>query len=145
MVGPGTGLAPFRGFLQDRSADFKKGKVDWYFLSYRAKTPKKNTNFSCLVWAADGKTPGETVLFYGCRRRNEDYLYQQELETYADFTIISLEGLNPIWNLPLYPPVFFHHFLSLQIPDGGRINPTGIGFFTRARAKDLCYTFAREE
>ncbi|KAF9437283.1 NADPH-cytochrome P450 reductase [Entomortierella beljakovae] len=49
MIGPGTGVAPFRGFVQDRAEDAKKGmKV------------------------------GATVLFFGCRREDEDYLYKDE-------------------------------------------------------------------
>ncbi|KAG0019318.1 NADPH-cytochrome P450 reductase [Podila clonocystis] len=49
MVGPGTGVAPFRGFIQDRAQDAKSGK----------------------------KT-GATVLFFGCRRADEDCLYKDE-------------------------------------------------------------------
>ena len=53
MIGPGTGLAPFRGFIQDRSA---------------AK--------------ADGKPTGEAYLYFGCRHKAEDYIYQEEMENY---------------------------------------------------------------
>lgn len=53
MVGPGTGLAPFRGFLQERA---------------HAR--------------AAGKPVGDTVLYFGCRHRAQDYIYQEELEEY---------------------------------------------------------------
>jgi len=53
MVGPGTGLAPFRGFLQERDLARK-----------------------------DGKPVGETILYTGFRNKAEDYLYGAELEEY---------------------------------------------------------------
>ena len=51
MVGPGSGVAPFRGFVQERAAQ-----------------------------AQAGEKVGKTMLFYGCRRSNEDFLYKDEWE-----------------------------------------------------------------
>lgn len=63
MVGPGTGLAPFRGFVQERQAD-----------------------------AANGKELGPAVLYFGCRNRNQDYIYKNELEAAAkDGSLTRLE------------------------------------------------------
>jgi NADPH-ferrihemoprotein reductase len=62
MIGPGTGLAPFRGFLQDRYHQRKSGKE-----------------------------VGQSVLYYGCRRSDQDYLYKNELESWlADGTLNEL-------------------------------------------------------
>lgn len=40
----------------------------------------KMTNILFLCGSYTGKEVGETVLYYGCRHKNEDYLYQEELE-----------------------------------------------------------------
>lgn len=62
LIGPGTGLAPLRGFVQERASQ-----------------------------RSQGIEVGETLLFFGCRRPDQDYLYREELEGYAqDGTLCGL-------------------------------------------------------
>ncbi len=51
LIGPGTGLAPLRGFIDERAA-----------------------------LRSQGVKVGKTLLFFGCRRPDQDYLYREELE-----------------------------------------------------------------
>nr|XP_027203327.1 NADPH--cytochrome P450 reductase-like [Dermatophagoides pteronyssinus] len=61
MIGPGTGLAPFRGFLQERH----------YMLEQQQKPL------------------GDTILYFGCRKRAQDFLYEQELMDYMEKKVIT--------------------------------------------------------
>ncbi|KAI8624553.1 NADPH-cytochrome P450 reductase [Xylariaceae sp. FL1651] len=53
LIGPGTGVAPMRGFVQERAKQ-----------------------------AESGENVGKTILFFGCRKSNEDFLYESEWEEY---------------------------------------------------------------
>ncbi|XP_065609384.1 methionine synthase reductase [Cyrtonyx montezumae] len=57
MVGPGTGIAPFIGFLQHRQK-LREKHTDWKF--------------------------GETWLFFGCRHQDRDYLFKDELRCFLE-------------------------------------------------------------
>lgn len=56
LVGPGTGVAPMRGFVRERT-----------------RLLKQDLNV----------TIGKTLLFYGCRNLKEDFLYKEEWPEYA--------------------------------------------------------------
>ncbi|KAL2158985.1 hypothetical protein VTH06DRAFT_3016 [Thermothelomyces fergusii] len=76
MVGPGTGVAPFRGFVRER-----KKMVE------------------------NGQEVGKTILFFGCRRSSEDFLYEKEWEEakqvlgdkFELVTAFSREGPNKVY------------------------------------------------
>ncbi|KAL2884826.1 NADPH--cytochrome P450 reductase [Ceratocystis lukuohia] len=75
-IGPGTGVAPMRAFIQERA--------------HQAK---------------NGNDIGRTILFFGCRNRNEDFLYEKEWEEYKEImgdkfelvTAFSREGATKVY------------------------------------------------
>ncbi|KAL1736884.1 hypothetical protein EV714DRAFT_242318 [Schizophyllum commune] len=62
MVGPGTGVAPFRGFVQER-------------IALARRSIEKNGPDALADW-------GSITLYYGCRRSDEDFLYKDEWPQY---------------------------------------------------------------
>jgi NADPH-ferrihemoprotein reductase len=70
MIGPGTGLAPFRGFIQDRMVDTEREK--------ESPSPLTPTEVA------------ESLLFFGCRGSQVDYIYREELEEAQRRGVIQL-------------------------------------------------------
>eukprot|EP00815_Leptocylindrus_aporus_P005913 CAMPEP_0116075498 /NCGR_PEP_ID=MMETSP0322-20121206/16662_1 /TAXON_ID=163516 /ORGANISM="Leptocylindrus danicus var. apora, Strain B651" /LENGTH=689 /DNA_ID=CAMNT_0003565551 /DNA_START=174 /DNA_END=2243 /DNA_ORIENTATION=+ len=61
LIGPGTGIAPMRALLHERA--YQKNVL--------------------------GKEIGKNVLYFGCKKRNVDYLYSNEIEAFKNDGIIS--------------------------------------------------------
>ncbi|CAL8292869.1 unnamed protein product [Lota lota] len=97
MVGPGTGVAPFIGFLQQREIE-RRNNPDAVF--------------------------GETWLFFGCRHKDGDYLFREELEGFVSsgtlthlklcFSRDAVEEAAPAVSQPPACPRYVQHNLLLH-------------------------------
>lgn len=61
MICAGTGLAPFRGFIEDR-----------------------------MVWSRQGKPLSKGLLFFGCRDPESDDLYHDELSEFESAGVVKV-------------------------------------------------------
>uniref|UniRef100_A0A672NQB5 Methionine synthase reductase n=1 Tax=Sinocyclocheilus grahami TaxID=75366 RepID=A0A672NQB5_SINGR len=92
MVGPGTGVAPFIGFLQQREKERE---------------------------ANQEATFGETWLFFGCRHKDKDFLFREELERFAhngtlSHLIVCFSRDEPDAAGTVNRPTYVQHNLSLH-------------------------------
>lgn len=82
MIGPGTGVAPMRGLLQERSHQKKE-----------------------LKWNV-----GQNVLYFGCKDRTKDFIYRDELETYQQNG--DLDELHVAFSREQNKKVYVQHLLA---------------------------------
>lgn len=108
LVGPGTGLSPLVGFLQHREVqlralhDAQRGGTgsDWV---------PQNGNLDQLPTRV-----GDARLYFGCRNLN-DYLYQQELESWRDAGVLT--HLDVAFSRLGEETVYVQHLIGQQSQD----------------------------
>ena len=83
MIGPGTGAAPFRAFLAEKELQSRTHKI------------------------------GKCVLFTGCRRRDEDFIYKEEWESYKSSLGDGFE-LHVAFSRETSEKVYVQHLLKKQ-------------------------------
>ncbi|XP_039248117.2 nitric oxide synthase 1-like isoform X2 [Styela clava] len=87
LIGPGTGIAPFRSFWQQRMYDIKQGKQ-----------------------------VGEVALLFGCRHPDRDHLYKDEIQEAKNCGAIT-EYHTAFSRLPGQPKQYVQHVLKEQLAD----------------------------
>jgi sulfite reductase alpha subunit-like flavoprotein len=70
LIGPGTGIAPFMGFLAHRKALIA-------------------SSASADVDSNEKSSVGSVEIFFGCRHAKHDYLYQKELQIFQNDDVID--------------------------------------------------------
>ena len=83
MIGPGTGIAPMRAILQERSYE------------------RKSTG---------GIDQGPNILYFGCKNRSMDYIYRDELEAFSDEG--TLTELHLAFSREQAEKVYVQHLLA---------------------------------
>lgn len=106
MVGCGTGLAPFRGFIAER-ADLK----------------------------ASGVPVGESLLFFGFRHPDQDYLYQNELRGFQDAGAVRVSAAAS--RVPGQPKTYVQHRIVEEGADVWRLIEAGAVIFVCGNASTM--------
>ncbi|XP_027734740.1 methionine synthase reductase isoform X2 [Empidonax traillii] len=105
MVGPGTGISPFIGFLQHRQK-LREQHTDWEF--------------------------GETWLFFGCRHQDRDYLFKDELRCFLEngtLTHLKVCFSRDSSTAEVAPPKYVQDIIRLYAKEVARVLLEEKGYF----------------
>ncbi|XP_050748433.1 methionine synthase reductase isoform X2 [Gymnogyps californianus] len=105
MVGPGTGISPFIGFLQHRQK-LREEHTDWEF--------------------------GETWLFFGCRHQDRDYLFKDELRCFLEngtLTHLKVCFSRDSSTAEVAPPKYVQDVIRLYAKEVARVLLKERGYF----------------
>jgi sulfite reductase alpha subunit-like flavoprotein len=84
LIGPGTGLAPMRAFVHERYPEFSQ-------LTSSLPPPPVVAPFPPPFFPPHPAAIGTTILFYGCRSEEDDFLYRHEWQALSAYS--SQHGL----------------------------------------------------
>jgi NADPH-ferrihemoprotein reductase len=87
MIGPGTGIAPMRALLQERS--------------YQKSKEKKNV--------------GSNILYFGCKKRDLDFIYSDELNAFEKEGILT--EMHLAFSREQSEKVYVQHLLAKNAKD----------------------------
>jgi len=124
MIGPGTGLAPFMGFIQE--------------FQYKSS---KDQNYD--------QEKGQRMLYFGCRRSDEDFIYKEQLLSARKNGV--LDDLQLAFSREGKEKVYVQHLMSKNGPSlyrclerGGYIFVCG-GTSMGREVKDAFVSLVRSE
>jgi len=110
MVGPGTGVAPFRGFVQHRKSQSTQmtkirqrissrddlaeagswGGIDLCeYTGGLTEDPLIDEKDECITRASELYMSGDMWLFFGCRHESCDFLYREEMEEAVEEDVLQ--------------------------------------------------------
>ncbi|EAN79718.1 NADPH--cytochrome p450 reductase, putative [Trypanosoma brucei brucei TREU927] len=113
MIGPGTGVAPFIGFLHRRSA-----------------------------WLEKGNKVGDALLFFGCRRREEDHIYADFMEKCLSNGALSVRDVA--YSREQADKVYVQHRLAARGKEVWEIISRGGNVYVCGDAKNMARDVERQ-